>query len=185
MSLAATRTTAAAKVNQVSVEFQVFVFFLLLFQLLFCNSFALTLFGFPLSIFEAQNAAVQPLCELCALKLYFAAATHYTSVCERDRGISVERGALHPCILYASCPCAYVYVCVCAWAVLFFGFVFSSSVNCFYAVRVMSATWCFLLFCFEIVLERIALASVCVCVCACMCFPISITHSFYVQDIYL
>lgn len=33
-------------------------FFLLLFQLHFYNSFALTLFGFP---FEAQNAAVRPL----------------------------------------------------------------------------------------------------------------------------
>lgn len=118
---------------------------------------------------------------MCALKFYFAAATQNSSVCEQDRVISVERGALHPYILHASCPCAYVYVWVCAWAVLFFGFVLSSSVNCFYAaVRVMSATWCFLLFSFEIVLERIALASVCVC----MSFPITITHSCYVQNIY-
>lgn len=67
---AAATTTAAARVNQVSVEFQLFFFLAPFFPLYFALLISLFSLAFACYIrFIACKALLVPLCKLCALKL--------------------------------------------------------------------------------------------------------------------
>lgn len=67
---AAATTTAAARVNQVSVEFQLFFFTAPFFPLYFALPISLSSLAFACYIrFIACKALLVPLCKLCALKL--------------------------------------------------------------------------------------------------------------------
>lgn len=67
---AAATTTAAARVNQVSVEFQLFFFLAPFFPLYFAVPISLSSLAFASYIrFIACKALLVPLCKLCALKL--------------------------------------------------------------------------------------------------------------------
>lgn len=135
------------------------------------------LFGFPLSIYNIFKHIMWlwDHCARCVHWNFILQLPRTAAVCEQDR-----HRALHPFILFVSCPCVDIYVCI--WCLLF-GFVLSS-VKCFYAaVRVMSATWFFfLLFSFEIVLEtQCTCLSVRACECECVFqFLLRIHFPYYI-----
>lgn len=106
-----------------SGECSISSYFFLQSLLLFCYSYALVLFGFPLSInvclcVHFISLHFKWFCSHCASYVHWnflqlpLVATHTNRVrgSERDRRITEERGALHPFTLRVSCPC----VCVCA-----------------------------------------------------------------------
>lgn len=165
---AAATTTAAARVNQVSVEFQLFFFLAPFFALSFALPISLSSLAFACYIrFIACKALLVPLCKLCALKLC-SCLRQQKARTKRDREKrqnkrgrereSEKRGHILKCtLLRGPSSSLYLLLCLCVSSVLpslslllvFFAlpFLLPHIGLCFFSCQVLELSTCTTLTC--------------------------------------